>query len=485
MSFKFTFEEALGRTGFGRYSYTVIGAIGVNTIAYACITYGTTIIVPSSACELHTTSTQRGLLAAGPIIGLILGSGLWGLLADLFGRRRTLLISILSAAFVNVLSSFSVNWIMLLCLQFLSALLASGLFSQSMSMLSESVPVAKRNVVMLLANSISFLAQGLMAVFAIPIIPLTFSYYIPILNIHWNSWRTLQIVYSLPSLVAAGWMYYLEESPKFAYARGMHDESLEILKRIHNINYRGTREIFEVVEIVKLQKAPTFTIKEQIFPLFRLPLLKSTVIMTLLLIFQQTGAFIMWLPTISNQVLKLVKEGEGTELTVCGVLNASRTWETNSGISPCSLDVAAMLTLFTLGLIHSMLICLVSIVVNKVGRRNMVIIITTVCGLCGIVVNLVPNIFVSGILFMVFMAGFIVISLYMAMAVALFPTHLRAFALSFVLSGGRVALFASVQIINYLLENNCEFSFHLFSGIFALSALLASFLSDDSKTVKN
>lgn len=72
------------------------------------------------------------------------------------------------------------------------------------------------------------------------------------------------------------------------------------------------------------------------------------------------------------------------------------------------------------------LICITYVqVVNKVGRRNMVILITTICGLCGIAVNLVPNIFASGILFLIFLVGFVVISLYMAIAVALFPTHLR------------------------------------------------------------
>ncbi|CAK1543796.1 unnamed protein product [Leptosia nina] len=283
-----TFEDALRKTGFGLYSYLLIGAIGVNTVAYVCLAYSSTILLPASACELQTTGSQKGFLAAGPVIGLILGSGIWGVLADVFGRRRTLLISCLLAAFVNALASFSVNWIMLLCLQFLTALLTSGQYSQSMAMVSESVPQGKRNMTVLLVVSISLLSQGIMAVLAIPIIPMTFSYHIPMLDIRWNSWRTLLVVYSLPSLVAAAWMYTLEESPKFAFAKGREQESLKILSNIHRINHRWSNKQFEVKKILEeaVQNGPR-PIKEQIFPLFKMPLLKNTVIMTLLLVFQQ------------------------------------------------------------------------------------------------------------------------------------------------------------------------------------------------------
>jgi hypothetical protein len=63
--------------------------------------------------------------------------------------------------------------------------------------------------------------------------------------------------------------------------------------------------------------------------------------------------------------------------------------------------------------------------VNKVGRRNIVIGVTAVCGLSGILINLVPNTIGSAVLYVTTLAGIVVLGLYTAIAVALFPTHLR------------------------------------------------------------
>ncbi|XP_045496506.1 synaptic vesicle 2-related protein-like [Colias croceus] len=481
-----TFEEALDRTGFGLYNYILVTGIGLITIAFVTVSYCTTIIIPASACELETTVTQRGLLAAGPVVGLIIGGSLWGVLADLFGRRLMLFISLLAAATINALSSISVNWIMLLGLQFIAALLASGQYSQAMTMLSESVPLAKRNIVVLIVSSFALLGQGVMTVLAIPIIPLKFSIYLPSLNIYWNSWRTLMIVYSIPSLISAAVIYALEESPKFAYARGNEAESLAILRKIHRVNNRGTDKELQVEGIIKenVEKQAT-NFKEQILPLFRKPLLKNTVIMTLLFVFQQVGSFLIWLPTIANQFVQIVETGEGTNQTLCGVLYKSLNAEADPNVDPCSLNVTAMLIVLAMGAIQSVCNLLISLVINRVGRRNMVIIVASVCGTCGILVNVVPNVIGSAILFLVYLIGIVVTGLYAAMGVALFPTYLRVFAVALTMTGGRIGTFASVQILNYLLVNNCEVGFYTFAAMFTSSAVLAAFLVDDRRVFKN
>ncbi|CAK1543797.1 unnamed protein product [Leptosia nina] len=115
----------------------------------------------------------------------------------------------------------------------------------------------------------------------------------------------------------------------------------------------------------------------------------------------------------------------------------------------------------------------------------MVITVTSICGLCGIAVNLVPNIIASGILFIIFLLGMTIVGIYLAIAVDLFPTYLRVFAVSFILTGGRLSTIISVQTLNYMLGNHCETGFYVFSSIYAASALLACFLADDRKTANN
>ncbi|CAH0399015.1 unnamed protein product [Chilo suppressalis] len=485
---KIPFEEALEKAGFGLFNFLYTSLIGFIIIAFVFVSYGSTIIVPASACELGTTATQRGMLAAAPVIGLLLGAVLWGYLGDTRGRRRMLLVTLVCAGSINSLASISVNWIMLLVLQFIASIFASGLYSLSMTLLSETVPVTKRNLVLLLVTSIFLLSQGLMAVLAIPIIPLSFSNYLPALDIFWNSWRTLMLVYSMPSLITALCLFFLPESPKFVLSQGDEDKALEILRRIYRINNRGSKEEYQVKGVIReTEKKEKASMKDQIVPLFRAPLLKFTIIMTSLLIFQQVGALLVWLPTVANQFMQMFASdnwedgGAPTDLTLCQFLGTEMEVIPDPNEVPCSLNVNAMLIVLSVAALQSMVNLIVSMVVNKVGRRNLVMVITAVCGTCGILVNLVPNTIASGVLYVLLLVGIIVVGLYTALAVALFPTHLRVLAVSVMLTGGRIGTFASIQILNLLLETNCDAGFYIFSSLFAASAIIAFFLPDERR----
>lgn len=477
-------EVAINKAGFGLYSYLLTTLAGLAIISFAFIAYGSTILIPASACELETTSGQQGALAAAPVVGAILGSLIWGYLADTRGRWNMMMVSLLASAVINMVASISVNWIMLMFIQFVASLMAAGLYSMSMSLLSESVPMAKRNLVLLLVSSIFLLSQGIMAVLAIPIIPLSFSIELPLLNIYWNSWRTLVLVYSMPCLVTAGCLFFMQKSPKYTFTKGDEGRTLEILRAIHRINHLGSKEEYPVLSLLPeprdLNAGPS-SAKDQIVPLFKAPLLKYTCIMTCLYVFQQVGAFVVWLPTVANQFIMILETGEGSDLTLCGVIDASINTPADPDTVPCALNVNAMLIVLVVGALQSLVNFLLSLIVNKVGRRNIVIAMTALCGVSGIVVNLVPNAIGSGVFYIILLMGIVVVGIYTAIVVALFPTHLRAMAIALPMMGGRIGTFASVQILNLMLVNTCDAGFYLFSVIFASSAIVASFLPDDRR----
>ncbi|XP_049870520.1 putative transporter SVOPL [Pectinophora gossypiella] len=481
---KVPFETALDKANFGPYSYMLTVLTGVSIISYACMVYSSTIIVPTSACELGTTHSQQGLLVAGPLVGAILGAILWGYLADRHGRRSMLLVSFLSAAVVNSVASLSVNWIMLIVLQFLVALLASGQYSLAMTLLSECVPMARRNLVVLIVASIFLLAQGVMALLAIPIIPLEFSYHLPSLGIYWNPWRTVLLVYSLPSLICLLGVYFMMESPKFVYAKGDEERSLDILKYIHKVNSgRNSKEEYQVKGLL----ADTTIAQDDgkslhsVAELLKAPLLKYLIIMSTLSVFQQVGAFTLWLPTIANQFVNIVKTGEGRNYTLCQILVAGKNASRHSTLPACALNETALLIVFGMGCIQSLCNIFLSMVVNYGGRRNTVMVLASVSGVSGILVNLVPDAVGSAVFFVIFLMGLLLLGLYTAISVALFPTHLRALAVSLTMTGGRVVLFAVVQILNFLLKHNCDLGFYIFASIIAASAVVVSFLPDDRR----
>ncbi|XP_073952960.1 synaptic vesicle 2-related protein-like [Choristoneura fumiferana] len=467
---KISFEAALDKAGFGLYSYLNTLLAGFAIIAMSCLVYGATFIVPASACELQTTGAQQGLLVAAPVVGLILGGPLWGYLGDTRGRRRMLLISLFSSALINAISALSVNWIMLMILQFISSLVASAAYSLSVTLLSESVPMAKRNLAVLMVSSLFMLAQGVMAVLAIPINPLTFSYHVPGLDIYWNSWRLLVMSYSLPSLVCAVCYFFTQDSPKFALVKGDEKKALKILKTIHRINY-GKGAVLDVQFLIPeiSQRALGLSKKDQIVPLFKAPLLKITIIMSILFMFQLSGSFLAWLPTIANRVMRMYETGEVDELTLCGIINADVDMNIDPNATPCALDPISLLFVLGVGVAQSVFNgFLTLVVVNRAGRRNTMMVVVPVLGLCGILVNLVTNTIGTLILFGGFLLGYIVMGWYTAMAVALFPTQVRAMAVALTTTAGNITSFAGIQIVNFMLTRNCELAFYLFGAIFAL-----------------
>ncbi|KAI8421222.1 hypothetical protein MSG28_008285 [Choristoneura fumiferana] len=480
---KIPFEEALHKTGFGLYNYLLTGLVGLSTISFVTLAYCSSIIVPTSACELETTTAQQGLVVAVPIAGGIVGSLVWGFLGDTRGRRKMLLASLCCGATSNALASLSVNWVMLMVLQFCTVALGSGIYTLSMTLLSESVPLAKRNFIMLLVSSIFLLGQGIMSVMAIPIIPLRFSHYLSALDIYWNSWRTLQLTYSLPSLICIVWLLFMQESPKFILAKGDEEGALTILRRIHRINKGRRAEELQVKGLLgeaALSDENKPKAKDQIMPLFKAPYLKYTLIMaSLFILFQTLVSLLVWLPTIANQFIQMMQAGEASDFTMCEILDASGDMTVDPDAVPCSLNTIALLILLVICSLHSIFNTLLSLIVNKTGRRNTTMVITAVCGLAGILVNLVPNAIGSAIFCVVFSMGIVVLGFYTAMSVALFPTNLRTMAVAMTMTGGRIVSVGLIQIVNYLLVNSCSLGFYLLGALFASSALVLALLPDD------
>ncbi|KAL0881358.1 hypothetical protein ABMA27_001235 [Loxostege sticticalis] len=481
-------EDAIDQTGFGPYSLLYVVMTGLSIIAFACVTYSSTYTVPTSACELSTTIAQQGIIVAAPIVGLMLGAPFWGYLGDTRGRRSTLILSLLTTAVLNLVTSISVNWVMLLIFQFVATMASSGQFMLAMSLLSESVPLAKRNLAVLMVTSMFLLAQGIMAMIALAIIPLSYSVYLPALGIYWNSWRTLQAVYSTPSVLMAIGFYFMTESPKFFLARGDEKKALETLRIIHRRNLWRKKEEFEVKSLLKNskkeQESQRQSAKDQIVPLFKTPILKCTIIMTALQLLEGVGSMQIWFPTIANKFMQLLDTGASMDITVCEVLNTGVNAAPDPDVVPCSLNSTAMLIVLASGALQSAINAVVTLVVNKVGRRNIVIGVTAFCGVCGILVNLVPNTIASAVLYVAFLQGYLVVGLYTAISVAIFPTHLRALAIALTQSGGRVGTIASIQILNYLRDVNCEAGFYIFAALFACSAIVAAFLPDDRRLIK-
>lgn len=84
---------------------------------------GISFIFPVSQCDLHLTSSQKGILGASGYFGIICSSHLWGYLADTKGRRRIIQPTLFATFLVTVTASFVENFYFLAILRFLTGFL--------------------------------------------------------------------------------------------------------------------------------------------------------------------------------------------------------------------------------------------------------------------------------------------------------------------------------------------------------------------------
>lgn len=71
------------------------------------------------------------------------------------------------------------------------------------------------------------------------ILPMTWSFYVPILNFPFRPWRLLVLLYAVPSMIFATALIFLPESPKFLWVQRKSDQALNILKRMYVYNTRN------------------------------------------------------------------------------------------------------------------------------------------------------------------------------------------------------------------------------------------------------
>ena len=115
------FEIAIQETGFGRFHLILLLVCGWAAISDSVEIQSISFVLPS-ACDLHLSSTDKGVLNGVIFLGMIIGAYTWGTLGDIKGRRYVLILSLTSNGIFSLLSSVSPNFSIFVILRFLSGL---------------------------------------------------------------------------------------------------------------------------------------------------------------------------------------------------------------------------------------------------------------------------------------------------------------------------------------------------------------------------
>lgn len=82
-----------------------------------------TFVLPYAKCDLLMTLTEQGLISSVAFLGIVISSHTWGILADTWGRKKTIRLAAVCALISALLSAFAMNATIMILLRFLVGIL--------------------------------------------------------------------------------------------------------------------------------------------------------------------------------------------------------------------------------------------------------------------------------------------------------------------------------------------------------------------------
>ncbi|MCB5409555.1 MFS transporter [Pseudogemmobacter faecipullorum] len=219
-------DSVLERAGTGRFQRRLLGIFGLVWAADAMQVLAVGFTVASIAATFGMTvpeALQTGILF---FLGMMVGAALFGRLADKFGRRRILLVTVAMDAVFGIASAFAPDFATLLVLRFLTGMAVGGTLPVDYAMMAEFLPPKRRGrwLVML---------EGFWAVGTV-IVALT----------AWAAttagvteiWRVIFFVTAAPAVLGIFLRIWIPESPMHLLRQGDEPGARRVLDKVLQTN---------------------------------------------------------------------------------------------------------------------------------------------------------------------------------------------------------------------------------------------------------
>lgn len=175
-------------------------------------------VLPGMRAEYALDARSVAWLPFAALCGTVLGSVIWGALADVFGRRASILLSAVIFVGTSICGAMpSYAWNVAMCSMMGAA--AGGMLPVTYALLAETMPVRHRSWVLVLVGGLGSIGGYFLASLAAAL-----------LESAW-SWRALWFL-NLPTgllLIALG--VVIPESPQFLLRLGLREEARATLAR--------------------------------------------------------------------------------------------------------------------------------------------------------------------------------------------------------------------------------------------------------------
>jgi putative MFS transporter len=210
--------EALETTRMGRAHWTLALVLTVGLVIDTMKPATLGFVIPDMAEEYDVPVHTASLLTFVALCGTVLGSLVWGRLADQCGRRSMILLSSLMYIGTSICGFMpSLGWNLVMC--FLMGSAAGGMLPTVYSLTSESMPARHRGWILVLMTgvgaSLGYVVASGMATVIEPTL----------------SWRAMWLLNAPTGLLLLLLCRWIPESPRFLALTGQMDEARRVMRR--------------------------------------------------------------------------------------------------------------------------------------------------------------------------------------------------------------------------------------------------------------
>jgi MFS transporter, putative metabolite:H+ symporter len=225
------------------------------------------------------------LIAAG-FLGMFLGTVVFGMGSDYFGRRASFVLMLLVYSLFTFLSAFAGNATELLVLRFLAGIGIGAELVVIDTYVSEMVPSHARGRFVAITQLIGFTAIPVAALLARVLVP---AFWLM------AGWRWVMVIGSAGAVFAWYLRRGLVESPRWLEARGQRDQASAIMNRIEEEVGHETAQSLPLPKPLSVAPNPRMSIQE----LWQPPYRGRTLMLMFFHLLQTVGfyGFANWAPT--------------------------------------------------------------------------------------------------------------------------------------------------------------------------------------------
>ncbi|GAA4627703.1 MFS transporter [Actinoallomurus vinaceus] len=175
-------------------------------------------VVPGMAKEYGISTREAASLPFVAITGTVTGSILWGFLADVFGRRSTILLSSVIYIATSICGFMpGLGWNLVMC--FFMGASAGGMLPTVYSLMAESIPARRRGGLIVLQSGLGAALGYLVASGAATLLVPHFS------------WRILWVLGAPTGALLLVLSRWIPESPRFLLSVGRDEEAARVMAR--------------------------------------------------------------------------------------------------------------------------------------------------------------------------------------------------------------------------------------------------------------